>query len=214
MRKLLQGIVDFRARKRDGVLDTFARLALGQSPDVLMIACADSRVVPNLFASTDPGDLFVVRNVGNLVPADSPSENAAVEFAVRNLKVNHIIVCGHSNCGAMHALLDPPKGGVPPRLSSWLDHARGTLERLGAGEATDARLNRFDRLSQLNVLEQLRNLAGNPAVAEAIRMRRLRLHGWWFEIGTADVYSYDEAGERFVLIDAAYAGRLLGELDA
>src|SRR5436190_3831044 len=112
MKKLIQGIVEFRQNVRPDYRDRFARLALGQAPDTLFIACSDSRVVPNLFASADPGDLFVIRNVGNLVaPAGSdgisPSDAsgaAAIEFSLINLAVTDIVVCGHSECGAMHAL--------------------------------------------------------------------------------------------------------------
>src|ERR1700712_1293849 len=113
MKKLLNGIVDFRKNVRPTVKETFALLALGQRPDTLFIACSDSRVVPNLFASSDPGDLFVVRNVGNLIPAcgesghskSDESEAAAIEFALLNLPVAEIIVCGHSECGAMDKLV-------------------------------------------------------------------------------------------------------------
>src|SRR5437762_13780632 len=113
MRKLLQGIVDFRNRVRPVARETFARLALGQKPDVLFIACSDSRVAINVFASTEPGDLFVVRNPGNIVSPAAPdglsvgdeSDAAAIEFAVGLLEVRDIIVCGHSSCGAMSGLL-------------------------------------------------------------------------------------------------------------
>src|SRR5260221_6050909 len=113
MKKLVKGIIDFRRKGLPGYREKFGHLALGQSPDTLFIACSDSRVVPNTFASADPGDLFVIRNVGNLIaPADpsglSPSdesEGAAIEFAVLTLGVRDIIVCGHSECGAMQAAL-------------------------------------------------------------------------------------------------------------
>src|ERR1041384_7022651 len=113
MKKLIQGIIDFRRKLKPEMRATFARLALGQKPDALFIACSDSRVAPNVFASTNPGDLFVVRNVGNIIPpcgvmgnsvADE-SEAAAIEFAVTRLNVRDIIICGHSECGAMQALV-------------------------------------------------------------------------------------------------------------
>src|SRR5687768_8428317 len=112
MKKLIQGIVEFRRNMRTGYREVFAKLALGQAPDALLVACSDSRVVPNLFASADPGDLFVIRNVGNFVPPggdgrsrNDSSEAAAIEFALSKLQVADIIVCGHSECGAMQALL-------------------------------------------------------------------------------------------------------------
>src|SRR5271156_4408924 len=114
MKKLRQGIVEFRRTRRPEYAATFARLALGQAPDALFVACSDSRVAPNLFASTEPGDLFVLRNVGNIVApcgADGASERdeteaAALDFAILNLKVSDVIVCGHSECAAMRALVD------------------------------------------------------------------------------------------------------------
>src|SRR5260221_13880361 len=112
MKKLVKGIIDFRRKGLPGYREKFGHLALGQSPDTLFIACSDSRVVPNLFASANPGDLFVIRNVGNLIPPCGPrgrslsdeSEAAAIEFAIETLKITDIIVCGHSECGAMRAL--------------------------------------------------------------------------------------------------------------
>jgi hypothetical protein len=105
MNKLIRGIIQFRETQRDGLIETFRGLALGQQPDALFIACSDSRMAVNVFASTNPGDLFVLRNVGNLVPPyghpGATGTAAAVEFAVDSLRVRHIIVCGHSDCGAM-----------------------------------------------------------------------------------------------------------------
>src|SRR5690349_18694480 len=113
MRKLVHGIVDFRSKSTDEQRELFAKLALGQSPDAMFVCCSDSRVAPNVFASTDPGDLFVVRNVGNMIPdcdhfgksISDRSEAAAIEFAVAQLSVRDIIICGHSECGAMRALI-------------------------------------------------------------------------------------------------------------
>src|SRR5579884_3990408 len=111
MRKLIKGIVDFRERHLPEYAERFRELAQGQAPDVLFITCSDSRIVPELLASTDPGDLFVVRNVGNMVPPATPSgvstgdlsEASALEFSILMLKVRYVVVCGHSECGAMKA---------------------------------------------------------------------------------------------------------------
>src|ERR1700684_1008179 len=110
MRKLVKGIVEFRQKRLPSYREKFALLALGQRPDTLFIACSDSRVVPNLFASTEPGDLFVIRNVGNLIPPYQPdskalgSEAAAIQFGLSSLPITEVIVCGHSECGAIGAL--------------------------------------------------------------------------------------------------------------
>jgi carbonic anhydrase len=221
MKKLLQGIVDFRRNVQPGYREKFARLALGQSPDALLIACSDSRVVPNVFASADPGDLFVVRNVGNLVaPAaedgharKDASDAAAIEFAVEHLNVADVIICGHSECGAMQALLAGRHSVKPFHLRYWLRHGDDALSRLESREVLDATLAPHDQLSQLNVLQQLRHLSTYPFVRERLESGRLRLHAWWFELKNADVYAYNDGAKRFEVIDDHVAARLLRNLD-
>jgi carbonic anhydrase len=213
MRKLVQGIADFRRRIRPKVRETFARLALGQRPDALFIACSDSRVAVNVFASTEPGDLFVVRNPGNIVsPAAADglsvadeSEAAAIEFAVEELQVQDIIVCGHSSCGAMTGLLEGRAAISQPHLRSWLRHAEPALTRLADRAAPRA----LERLSQGNVLLQLEHLRTYPMVAKEEAAGRLRLHGFWFDIAEAEVLAHDAAAGAFVPLDEAQAERLL-----
>src|SRR5580692_5667497 len=152
MKKLIQGIMEFRRTRRESMRETFAELALGQKPDCLFIACSDSRVAANVFASTDPGDLFVIRNLGNIMPPhpDSGSAVAALEF----LGVRHIVVCGHSDCGAIRAMaLQPgPDPGSP--LGAWLRHAhKATASGPDPGAAADQ-----DTVSKRNVAVQLDNL--------------------------------------------------------
>ena len=212
MRKLVQGIVDYRNRVRPAARHTFARLALGQSPDALFIACSDSRVAVNVFASTEPGDLFVVRNVGNIVsPAAADglsvadeSEAAAIEFAVAILRVRDIIVCGHSSCGAMGALLRGRGSVAAPHLRSWLRHAERALGSIPDAEAPGA----ADQLSQANALLQIEHLRSYPMVARAEKEGALRLHAFWFDIANAEVLAHDPAKGRFVAIDEREAERL------
>jgi len=212
MRKLVQGIVDFRNRVRPMARETFARLALGQKPDVLFIACSDSRVAINVFASTEPGDLFVVRNPGNIVSPAAPdglsvgdeSEAAAIEFAVGQLEVRDIIVCGHSSCGAMSGLLNGRESVSAPHLRSWLRHAERALERVPDRTAAEA----VDRLSQANVLLQLEHLRSY----EPVRRHDPGLHAWWFEIATAEVHAWDPRAERFRPIDDDHAAQILQRL--
>lgn len=211
MKKLIDGIVEFRRTAQPEYRERFAKLALGQRPDSLFIACSDSRVVPNLFASTEPGDLFVVRNVGNLVPPPGTSESAGaaayLDFSVGRLSVRDIIVCGHSECGAMQAISEGV-GTVPePGLRSWLAHGEPALSRL-EGASRD-----HNALSRVNVLQQLAHLRLYPAVAAALERGKLSLHAWWFDIATANVYAYDAEAGGFVLIDEAEAPRLLERLD-
>lgn len=227
MRKLIQGILEFRRHVFPAYRMTFSRLAQGQAPDCLFIGCADSRVVPNLFASTQPGDLFVVRNVGNLVPAATPplpaspesSVGAALEFAVLNLEVPDIVVCGHSGCGAMKGLLGGAVGNptTPEHLAAWLANGAPALERLRAGavpplDGGGAALQEHDRLALVNVLLQVEHVLSHPPVRERVDAGRLRVHGWFFDIGSADVYAYEPALERFAVIDQVEAERILERL--
>lgn len=217
MRKLIQGIVDFRKGLTQEKRDLFAKLALGQKPDVLFIGCSDSRVVPNLFASTDPGDLFVVRNIGNLVPPQPPaahesSVSAALEFAIFSLHVSDIIVCGHSECGAMQALVQGIETLSCPHLKSWLKYGEEALHQVQHGFTIDPTLSLHNQVSQVNVLEQVKRISSYPEVRERMKKNQLRVHGWWFDIGKADVYSYESSLYQFVLIDEKEAQRILKRL--
>jgi carbonic anhydrase len=203
VQKLLAGIRDFHHNVRPSYVERFAHLAFGQSPDCLFIACADSRVVPNLFASTDPGDLFVLRNLGNTVPRCGAhgivemdrSAGAAVEFATLGLGVRDIVVCGHSSCGAMRAALSGERPAATPNLGGWLEHSRASLARLHDQPGLPADLPEEDRLSMAHVLQQLDHLRTYPAVSERLADGRIRLHAWWFDLQHAEVLGWD--GERY-----------------
>lgn len=221
MKKLIQGLLDFQRHGLPAYRSTFARLAHGQSPDCLFIGCSDSRVVPNLVVSTHPGDLFVTRNVGNMVaPSDASgqslgdrSEAAAVEYALLHLPVVDVVVCGHSGCGAMKAVLAGYNDQRTPNLGSWLELGRPALAALerGGGKLGEG-LPPADRLSQLNVLQQLEHLRTYPLVRERLEAGTLRLHGWWFDIGRAQVHVYRPDLERFTPIDELEGERMLAEL--
>ena len=222
MRKLINGIVEFRQKLLPEYRDLFAHLALEQKPDTLFIACSDSRVVPNLFASTNPGDLFVIRNVGNLIPrcdengisVSDEAEAAAIEFALGNLNVSDIIICGHSECGAMRAIQEG-RANVPfPNLKSWLRHGEVTAEQLKRHKLPlNVNLAPHNILSQANVLKQLENLQTYTPVRERMEQKKLRIHGWWFDIAQASVHTYDQEKGTFCLIDEQEAARLLRTLD-
>ena len=216
MNKLLRGIAEFRRTRRADYAETFARLALTQKPDGLLIACSDSRVAPNLFASVEPGDLFVVRNVGNLVPpyatagaASGHSVPAAIEFATQALAVRDVIVCGHSECGAIRAIHDGRTPAGAPHLKAWLEHGQRVLKR-DAGAIPDG-LASHDHLSQQNVLLQLDHLRTYPAIHAAESTGRLRLHAWWFDIRHAEVLDYERASGRFVPLDETRVEKLIAE---
>lgn len=206
MKKLIQGIVQFRETRRAALTETFAKLALGQHPDALFIACSDSRMAVNVFASTEPGDLFVLRNVGNLVPPyehpGSAGTAAAVDFAVEQLGVRDIIVCGHSDCGAMRAHCAGHETLDDGPLKTWLDMgATGNAAGLDPSEA-----------SRLNVLEQLKHLGRYPSVRRAIEERGLRLHGLWFDIHPLDVLYHEPEEAAWTVLDSASAPRILSRL--
>jgi carbonic anhydrase len=221
MRKLISGIVEFRERMLPQYAERFRDLAVGQSPDALFITCADSRVVPNLLVSTDPGDLFTLRNVGNLIPpatADGVSvgdvsEASAIEYAVLVLKVANIVVCGHSECGAMKAVLDPGSKPEAPNLQKWLHHASNAAFRLKHEGALDDRLKPHDQLSQLNVLVQIEHLMSYPIVRAQVAAGSLQVSGWWFDIATGDMYSYERPNRSFEVIDRQIAERIIARLE-
>lgn len=214
MKKLIQGIVDFREKLTDESRALFAKLALGQKPDVLFIACSDSRVVPNLFASTNPGDLFVLRNIGNLIPpateADDNSAQAALEFSVLSLKVADIIVCGHSECGAIETLLQGIDKPQCSHLASWLKHGEEAVNRVRSGFVINPSLSEHNQISQVNVLLQIEHIMSYPFIREKVQKKQLRIHAWWFDIALADVYCYEPSLNQFTLIDEG-EGRVIME---
>jgi carbonic anhydrase len=217
MKKLIQGIVDFRKSLTEEYRTLFAQLALGQKPDALFIACSDSRVVPNLFVSTNPGDLFVLRNIGNLIPPVSASHQemsalAAIEFSIFFLNVSDIIVCGHSECHAMQSLAQGLNTHSCPHLESWLKYGAESLERVKKGLILNPLLAEHNQISQVNVLQQMEHIASYPFVRERMDKKELRVHGWWFDIAHADVYCYEQTLNQFVLIDEKEAKLILERL--
>ena len=206
MKKLIQGIVDFRKNLTEENRALFAKLALGQKPDALFIACSDSRVVPNLFASTNPGDVFVLRNIGNLIPPASSlphdsSAPAALEFSIFSLNVADIVVCGHSECGAMEKLSNGINTQCCPHLASWLKYGEEALNKVRQGFIINPALSEHNQISQVNVLQQMQHIISYPFVRERVEKKQLRIHGWWFDIAAADVYCYEQDLNQFVLID-------------
>ncbi len=206
MKKLIHGIMEFHRTRQAEVREVFADLALGQKPDAFFIACSDSRVAVNVFASTNPGDLFVIRNLGNIMPPspDSGSAVAALEFALESLKVKHVIVCGHSDCGAMRALAGNPEAHGTSPLALWLRHAKGAVNAIHP---------EVDTLSKRNIVLQLENLRSHPRVQELEAAGKLKLHGIWFNIREANVYYLEQPGQNYVLIDDVEGGKILTHLD-
>lgn len=215
MQRLIKGIIDFREKSLTEYREKFSRLARGQMPDALFIACCDSRVVPNVFASSDPGELFVLRNIGNLVPPfhDKPSEHptdtsvaSTIEFAVKKLNVSDIIVCGHSECAAMQYFVTPHAQDNLVAVDNWLNLASPSYERFQQcrPHGTMAHVSPHNQLSLINVLQQLDHIKTYPWVKERLENNTIKLHGWWFDLATADVYEYSQNKDDFIVIDHTY----------
>ncbi len=200
MQRLLKGILQFRSHVFQTKRDLFEQLAKGQSPEVMFITCADSRICPTLITQSDPGDLFVVRNAGNIIPPAhvATGESATIEYAIEVLKVKHIVVCGHSHCGAMAGILEHGNK-VPgmPYLSDWLRHALhardivlGTYHHFSPAE-------RLNAMIEANVLQQIENLCSLPSVIKALAEDRLDIHGWVYQIDQGEILSFDLDQEKF-----------------
>lgn len=204
--QLERGISAFQRHTAPLVRGELARLAReGQRPSQLFLTCADSRLVTSMITSSGPGDLFVVRNVGNLVPppgqeSGDDSVAAAIEYAVDVLAVRSITVCGHSGCGAMQALLSSEPGGARTPLRRWLRHGVPSLERMADDSRPWARLagrtpaDAVEQLCLTNVVQQLEHLRAHESVARALKDGALELHGMYFHVGEAQAYLLTEAG--------------------
>lgn len=203
MQKLIQGIHQFQQESFRPLQGLFEQLSKGQNPDTLFITCSDSRIDPNLLTRSRPGDLFILRNAGNIVPphaAASGGEAATIEFAVAALGVKDVIICGHSHCGAMNGLLHPEQLASLPAVASWLCHAE-TTRRIVKDNYSHLDGPRLLTVTvEENVLVQLENLRTLPAVASRLVRGDLRLHGWVYKIETGEVFAYDQATGQFVQV--------------
>jgi carbonic anhydrase len=210
MEKVISGIVRFQGDEFEARRKLFAELANGQSPEVLFITCADSRIDPNLVTQTQPGDLFICRNAGNIVPPHVKTAGgvtASIEYAVAVLGVKDIVVCGHTDCGAMKGALNPEALKDLPHVHDWIDHSRAAVEVVKAtrGQAT---LEELLAVTEQNVLLQLQHLGTHPAVAARISTGDVELHGWVYHIETGGVTAYDAKAHKFLPIEERYASLL------
>jgi carbonic anhydrase len=201
MQKLIQGIHQFQKESFRPLQGMFEELAKRQNPETLFITCSDSRIDPTLLTRAKPGDLFILRNAGNIIPphvAGNGGEAATIEFAVAAIGVKDVIVCGHSHCGAMQGLLHPEQIVSLPALSAWLSHAEATrrIVRDNYGHLDGEGL--LAAAIEENVLVQLENVRTLPAVASRLVHGDLHLHGWVYKIETGEVFAYDLASGQFV----------------
>ncbi|MFF1735963.1 carbonic anhydrase [Streptomyces sp. NPDC058247] len=195
MQDLSDGLARFRRDVFPAKAGLFAHLATTHRPTTLFIGCSDARVVPELITQSEPGELFVVRTAGNLVPAHASEPDgiaASIEYAVAVLHVSDIVICGHSACGAMTALAEGHDLSAAPVVSGWLRHADAARARVAAVPAAPGHA-RVAALVRANVAAQLQNLATHPSVARALTDGTLTLHGWVFDIATGTVDPVDGA---------------------
>jgi carbonic anhydrase len=199
--KLIHGIHRFKSDVFALNLDFYRRLADSQNPLAMFITCSDSRTVPDVICQTQPGELFVLRNAGNIIPSYTPGspsgEAATIEFAVRGLGIRDIVVCGHTRCGAMQAVTNPGTTANMPRVRQWLEHAQASAEIVASCYEHLSFDARWKVLTQENVLVQIENLRTHPSVAAAMAAGELKLHAWIYKMETGEVFAYDPVSGQF-----------------
>lgn len=210
MDQLIEGHMRFRREVFPSQREHFARLARQQQPQAMFITCADSRIVPEMITQTRPGDLFVCRNAGNIVPPYTQiteGVSAAIEYGVLALQMRDIIVCGHSDCGAVKGILHSAATASMPTVRSWLRHAdvaRHVVEEICE---TASEQDSLDALTCENVIAQLDHLRTHPSVAAKLASKQLRIHGWIYCIETGSILTYEPAERSFVPLEHCSVAR-------
>lgn len=212
MQQLVSGVVRFQQEVFPSCRDEFQQLRGGQSPHTLLITCSDSRIDPGLLTQTRPGEVFVCRNAGNLVPPFGPQGGeslAAIEFAVTVLGISDIVVCGHSDCGAMKAAMAPESLDQLPILGDWLHHSRAATAAV-AQRRGGLRPDLLDEVTRENALQQLQHLRTHPAVAARLATGAIGLHAWVYDIGRGQVLCHDSGTGDFRPVEERYGSMLVG----
>lgn len=200
MPKFIDGIKQFQQEVYPMHKARFEKLADFQNPDVLFITCSDSRIDPNLITQSNPGELFICRNAGNIVPPHSNETGgmtASIEYAVSVLGVKHIVICGHSNCGAMTAAMQPESVKNLPHVRTWLDHCRAAKEAVEHQHNDCLGDHHLDEVTKQNVVLQLRHLSTHPAVFTKLYSNELQLHGWVYDIKSGKIEVYNRDSKEF-----------------
>lgn len=200
MQRLIEGHKRFREEVFPRRRDEFRLLSESQSPEWLFITCADSRIVPDLILGTGPGDLFISRSIGNVVPVsmnDVDGVTATIEYAVDVLKVPHVILCGHSDCGALKAAVNRAGLEKLPKASRWLQHIEAAFTHRQPVNPQDGEHAELCSLIRGNVVAQLQNLKTQPSVGRGMREGRVAVYGWYYDILTGRIEQYDEDARRF-----------------
>ena len=204
MDRILKGLSRFQKTVYPKHRDLFQKLALGQRPEALFITCADSRIDPCMLTQTKPGELFICRVIGNIVPPYPDAiggVSATIEYAVGVLGVPDVIVCGHTDCGVLKGVLNPEPLEPLTSVSAWLNYAQPARKAVAARETTLAGLEFLLAVTERNVIEQLGNLRTHPSVAQRIEQGDLRLHGWVYDLGEGVVTAYDPERAAFVALE-------------
>jgi carbonic anhydrase len=208
MPKITRGIVRFKTEVYPQRKELFDQLAKGQHPEALFITCSDSRIDPNLLVQTEPGELFIIRNAGNIVPPHTNitgGTTATIEYAVAVLGVKHIIICGHSVCGALEGVFNPESIAHLPHVTQWLSFVKAAHQIVLEKAADAPREVQLKMLVEENVLLQLNHLKTHPYVAAKHSTGKVQLHAWTYDIGKGDVKAYDEDQKRFIPVEERYA---------
>jgi carbonic anhydrase len=201
--RILKGLSRFQKRVYPKHRDLFQKLALGQRPEALFITCADSRIDPCMLTQTKPGELFICRVIGNIVPPYPDAiggVSATIEYAVGVLGVADVIVCGHTDCGVMKGVLNPDPLEPLISVTAWLKYAQPARDAVTPLEKTRTAPDFLMALTERNVMEQLANLRTHPAVAARLDQGDLRLHGWVYDLGEGAVTAYDSSQDAFVTL--------------
>ena len=207
MEKLFKGILDFQSEDFEAHRDLFSELGRGQNPHTLFVGCSDSRVVPTLITKTSPGELFIVRNIANIVPPHNlkgqfVGTSSMIEYAVMSLNVNTIVVCGHSNCGGCYAINQPPEElENMPNLRVWLDIIKEIPERVNRLMVGDSAAEREWITEEVNILVQMKNLLTYPFVKERVDAGTLKILGWYYIIETGEVFNFNDETGHFEIVE-------------
>jgi len=206
MQSLFDGVKEFNTNDFFEHKDLFVKIGRSQEPHTLFIGCSDSRVVPNLITNTLPGELFVIRNIANLVPMYRQSDEflattSAIEYAIKVLNVNTILICGHSNCGGCNALfMDELTGNQIPHTRKWLELAANVKNKMTKLRIADPIIREW-MTEQLNIVEQMNHLLSYPYISEKYNAGELNILGWYYIIETGEVFNYQKEDKKFVKIE-------------
>jgi carbonic anhydrase len=202
MKRLIKGLHEFQTNYFSTHRELFELLSQGQKPRFLFITCSDSRIDPNLITQTEPGEMFIIRNAGNIIPpygATNGGEGASVEYAIHALGIQDVIVCGHSHCGAMKGLLKISKlEEEMPVVYEWLKHAEATRRMMKEHYQDYEGEELLDAAIKENILNQLENLRTYPVIYSRLKSGQLRLHAWFYEIETGQMLEYDPVRGEYI----------------